>query len=58
MSGFESYKLDCGACWHTVTVPAVDGVHSCPNCGTVLHLAWHAERAAFSQQQERPKPQQ
>ena len=50
----ETYKLDCVACGHTVTVPATDGNHPCPNCGAVLHLAWQAERRAFDRQHQRP----
>jgi predicted RNA-binding Zn-ribbon protein involved in translation (DUF1610 family) len=57
MMGCEVYKLDCGACGRTVTVPASDGEHRCSNCGAVLQLAWQAERETFSQQQERPKQQ-
>ena len=47
MTKSEVYKLDCAACGRTVNVPAVDGEHSCPNCGAGLHLAWSAERATF-----------
>jgi len=41
------YKIECHACGHTVTLPAVDGAHNCPSCGAVLQLAWSAERASF-----------
>jgi uncharacterized paraquat-inducible protein A len=50
MSGSEIYRLDCDACGHTVTLPAVDGEQRCPNCGAALHVAWSAERAAFLQE--------
>ena len=58
MSGSEAYKLECSTCGHVVTVPAVDGDRGCPNCGAVLHLAWHAERTAFSRQREEQQREQ
>ena len=48
--GREVYKLDCSACGRTVTVPASDGKHVCPNCGAALQIDWHNARADLERQ--------
>jgi hypothetical protein len=36
------YKLDCDRCHRTVTVPAIDRIRLCPNCGASLCIMWNA----------------
>jgi DNA-directed RNA polymerase subunit RPC12/RpoP len=48
----EVYKLECGECGRTVTMPAVDGQHACSYCGELLLVAWNAERRQFSPEGE------
>jgi hypothetical protein len=37
----------------SIQLPAHDGRTSCPNCGAILRIEWHAERLLFARGGER-----